>query len=211
MLDLLPDDIDAYCRSNTTAEAPIFEEIIAYTNSKETYPQMLSGYLVGAVLQLLLRCSNARRVLEVGAFTGYGTLKMAEALPPDGEVHALELEADRGEKIREFAKQAGWGSKVRVHAGPALESLKNLIGPFDLAFIDADKENYPNYYSACKALLRKGGLIVIDNALFSGRVLEPDSGSAKAIDETNALITADPEVTNVLLPIRDGLMIVYHS
>ena len=207
MLELLPQDIDAYCRSHTSAEAPIFKEIIDYTNASESTPQMLSGYLVGAVLQLLIRSLGATRVVEVGSFTGYGTLKMAEALPPEGEVHALELDASRGHKIREFSRLAGWESKVKIHIGPALESLQELAGPFDLAFIDADKENYPNYYAACKALVRRGGVIVIDNALFSGQVLDPQQPAAQAIDDTNTLITDDSDVANVLLPLRDGLMI----
>lgn len=110
---------------------------------------------------------------------------------------------------RRFAAQAAWGQRVTVHLGPALETVAGLEGPFDLAFIDADKENYSHYYRACLPLIRAGGVVVLDNALLGGRVLKPRDRSARAVAETNALITADPQVTNVLLPIRDGLMVAY--
>ena len=122
-------------------------------------------------------------------------------------MHTCELNRTYVGIVREFAGRVAWGAKITVHHGPAVESIARLAAPFDLAFIDADKENYPRYYRDCKALLRPGGVIVLDNALWSGRVVKPEDDASRAIAETNALITADPEVTNLLLPVRDGLMV----
>ncbi len=209
MLDLVPDEIAAYCRRHTTPDDSLYQEIIDYTQANESVPQMLSGYQVGAFLQLLVRTLKAKRVLEIGTFTGYSALKLAEALPEDGEVHTCDIDATHVQIARRYAAQAAWGQRVTVHLGPALETVAGLEGPFDLAFIDADKENYPHYYRACLPLMRTGGVLVLDNALLSGRVVGPLDPQTSAIDETNALITADPQVTNVLLPIRDGLMVAY--
>ncbi len=207
MLSFLPEELEAYCRRQTSPGDPIYHELEAYTQANTDMPQMLAGYQVGALLQLLVRSLGARRVVEVGSFTGYTSLKLAEAMAPGGEMHACEIDANYVDIIREFAARAAWGDRITVHHGPASDTLAGLKPPFDLAFIDADKENYRRYYLACKSLLRPGGVIVLDNALWSGRVLDPTDAASRAIHQTNAFITADSEVTNVLLPIRDGLML----
>ncbi|MEE9161951.1 MAG: class I SAM-dependent methyltransferase [Candidatus Neomarinimicrobiota bacterium] len=207
MLSFLTEELEAYCRRQTTPDDPIYQELEAYTRANTEMPQMLAGYQVGALLQLLVRSLGARRVVEVGTFTGYTSLKLAEALPPDGKVHTCEINASYVDIVREFASRVAWGDRIIVHHGPARDTLAGLKPPFDLAFIDADKENYRRYYLACKSLLRPGGVIVLDNALWSGRVLDPPDAASRAIHLTNAFVTGDAEVTNVLLPIRDGLML----
>lgn len=207
MLNLIPDDIAAYCRDHSDPEAPIYQEITAYTEAEEDYPAMLSGPAVGAVLQLLVRLLQARQVLEIGAFTGYSALKLAEAQPVDGEVHTCEVDPGHAATVRRFASAVDWGSHIQVHEGPALETLKSLPGPFDLVFIDADKENYPAYAMAGKDRLRTGGLLVLDNALWSGKVLHPDDADSRAIAAANSAIRNDPRLSSLLLPVRDGLML----
>ena len=207
MLSLIPEELEAYCRQHSSTEDPIYRELEAYTRANTDMPQMLAGYQVGGFLQLLVRSLGARRILEVGSFTGCTALRLAEAIPPDGEVHACELNRTYVGIIREFAGRVAWGDRITVHHGPAVESIAGLAAPFDLVFIDADKGNYPRYYRDCKALLRPGGVMVLDNALWGGRVVNPQDDASRAIAATNALITADPEVTNLLLPVRDGLMV----
>ena len=207
MLNFVPENILDYCRAHSSAEDPIYQEITAYTYDHEEAPQMLSGPDVGALLQLLVRSLGATRILELGAFTGYSALKMAEAQPPDGELHTCEIDPQRAATINKFAEQVPWGKNLHVHVGPALDTLSALDGPFDFVFIDADKENYPAYAMAAKKLLRHNGLMVLDNALWSGRVIDPQDAETQAIDAANRAIQEDPDLINMLLPIRDGLMV----
>lgn len=209
MLNLIPDDLAAYCRDHSTPEGPIYREITAYTLEREDMPQMLSGPEVGALLQLLVRLSGARQILEIGAFTGYSALKLAEAQPPGSAVHTCEIDPDHAATVRRFAGEVPWGVNIQVHEGAALETLETLPGPFDLVFIDADKANYPAYVLAGKQRLRPGGMLVLDNALWSGRVLDPQDDATQAIAEANRLIRDDPELHSLLLPVRDGLMLAW--
>jgi caffeoyl-CoA O-methyltransferase len=170
---------------------------------------MLSGRAGGGVLRLVARLIGARRILEVGTFTGFGTLCMAEALPEDGEIHTLELDAEHLAIARSFFARSEHGSKIYCHLGPALETLLKLEGAFDMAFLDADKVNYHHYYEESLRLLRPGGVVLVDNALWSGRVLAPgDDPSSQAIDALNRLIESDERVDRVLLTVRDGMFLV---
>ena len=162
----------------------------------------------GALLELLARLVGARSILEIGTLAGYSTLWLARALPQDGRVVSCEINPDAAEIARRYFAESPHGSKIEIKLGPALESLKLMYGIFDLCFIDADKENYGAYYDRCMELVRPRGLIVLDKMLRSGRVLDPSDAATCAVDALNKRIRNDPRVENVLLPVRDGLMLV---
>jgi caffeoyl-CoA O-methyltransferase len=147
-------------------------------------------------------------VLEIGTFTGYSALSMAEGLPDDGSVVTCEIEPAHADMARRYFDASPHGRKIGIRMGPALETLAHLEGPFDLAFIDADKENYPAYYERTVELVRPGGLILVDNTLWSGLVLKPHDRESIAIDSLNKRIAGDARVENVLLTVRDGLQVV---
>jgi caffeoyl-CoA O-methyltransferase len=171
---------------------------------------MMVDEVEARLLALLVSLIGARRILEVGTFTGYSAVSMAEALPRDGELVTLEARADHAAKAREHVDSARIGDRVRIVEGPASTSLARLEGPFDLAFIDADKASYPLYFEAVLGLMRPGGLIVADNVLRSGRVLD---GSARDADTMgmrtfNDLVVSDARVESVMLTIRDGVSLI---
>lgn len=167
------------------------------------------GSLEGALLRLLVRLTEARRVLEIGMFTGYSALAMAEALPEDGRLISCDINPTTAEIARRYFAASPHGHKIEIKLAPAKETLETLQGPFDLCFIDADKEGYGDYYERCVQLTRPGGLIVLDNMLQGGRVLEPRDPASRAIAALNDRIQSDPRVENVFLPVRDGIMIAY--
>jgi caffeoyl-CoA O-methyltransferase len=171
-------------------------------------PQMLSGRTEGQLLRLLIRSIRASRVLEVGTFTGYSALMMAEALPADGELITLEVDPKAEAVARRYFAESEHGRKIRLLMGPALETLGTLAGPFDFAFVDADKQNYRRYYDRVVPLLRPGGMLAVDNVLWSGRVLDPRDEETRAIHELNERARTDPGVEHVLLTVRDGVLLV---
>ena len=197
-----------YCKDQSSADSKLLTELEKYTWDNEDVPQMISGQLVGNFLQSAIKMIQAQYIVEVGTFTGYSALKMAEALPVNGEVHTCELMEKHARTAQSFFDRSKNGSKITIHRGPALESLEQMkSGSFDLAFIDADKSNYLEYYSRCITLIRCGGAIVLDNMLWGGDVLDPQDEDAKALRKTGEFIQNDARVFNTLLPIRDGLML----
>lgn len=207
MKAFLAPEIEAYLFDHTRAPSPIFEEMRERTYAEVASPQMQVGRVEGALLRILVGAIGARRVLEIGTFTGFSGLSMAEALPDDGELVTCDIDPKATAIAREFFDRSPHGTKIRIALGPALDTLKTLSGPFDLVFLDADKERYPDYYEATLPLLRAGGLLVADNTLWSGEVLDPKTPSAKAIVAFNTRVATDPRVDNVLLPVRDGIMV----
>jgi caffeoyl-CoA O-methyltransferase len=206
---IVSDDLERYAETHTTPLSPLLDELVRETHARfADRAQMLCGQVEGQFLQMLVAIIGAKRVLEFGTFTGFSALMMAAALPPDGELVTMEL----GPKVAEFARtyfaRSEHGSKIRLIEGPALDSVKTLKGPFDFAFIDADKTNYPNYYKATVPLLSAGGLIAVDNALREGEVVNPKDDNARATAELNDTVTADDRVENVMLTVRDGVMLV---
>jgi caffeoyl-CoA O-methyltransferase len=169
---------------------------------------MMVGPVEAQFLKMLAVMTGARRILEIGMFTGYSTLAWAEALPKDGRVVTCEINPKTTEIAKRYFAESPHGGKIEIKLGPALESLKLLHGIFDLCFIDADKENYGAYYDRCMELVRPRGLIILDNMLRGGRVLDPTDTSTRAVDALNQRIRNDPRVENVLLPVRDGIMLV---
>jgi len=157
---------------------------------------------------MLAAAIGARRVLELGTFTGFSALMMAAALPEDGRLITCDLDPEAIAIARSFFARSPHGHKIEVREGPALDTLKTLEGPFDFVFIDVDKENYMRYYEAVLPMLASNGLIAVDNVLWSGRVLDPEERDDKAIAAFNEHVQRDPRVTNVILTVRDGVMLI---
>lgn len=210
MQTILPKPIDDYCAAHSSTPSVLLRELEAYTIKNCALPQMLVGALEGSLLAMLVRLSGARRVLEIGMFTGYSALTMAEALPEDGELISCDINPETSAIAQSFFDRSPHGRKIAVRLGPALETLKTLVAdePFDMVFIDADKENYGVYYDATLALLRSGGLIVADNVLWSGRVLEPKEKSDHALLEFSRKVHVDPRVEKTMLSVRDGVLLI---
>lgn len=206
---LLPPEIEEYVHDHTRARPPLFDELREVTYSSMEDPQMQVGRVEGTLLKMLVAVSGARRVLEIGTFTGYSALCMAEALPDDGELVTCDRDARALEVAQSFFDRTPHGRKIRTRLGDALDTLRALPREpaFDLAFIDADKERYVAYYEEILPRLRAGGLLVADNTLWSGAVLDPSTDSARAIVAFNDKVTRDPGVENVLLSVRDGVML----
>ncbi|MDB3868500.1 class I SAM-dependent methyltransferase [Candidatus Marinimicrobia bacterium] len=208
MIKLVSPVIDQYCEDYSQGDSKLLRELIAYTYKTEDIPQMVSGVQVGNVLQGFIKSINAKNIIEVGMFTGYSALKMAEIIPIDGEVHTCELMEKHIKTAKSFFNRSPHGHKIHIHQGNASSSLEQLkSGHFDFAFIDADKSGYHNYYMKCISLLRTGGIIVLDNMLWSGSVLDPQDDDTIALKNTADFIQNDDRVFNYLLPVRDGLMV----
>ena len=202
------EEIEEYCKDFSLKDSPLLSELTESTWSSEDIPQMLSGSLVGGLLQTLIRLSRAVNILEIGMFTGYSALKMAEALPENGKIHTCELMDKHIKTASEWFKKSENGYKISVHKGPALQSLEKMKHlTFDLVFIDADKVNYPSYHNIALDLLKKGGVGVLDNMLWSGKVIEPFDKESIALRETAELIRNNDKLSPLLLPVRDGVMI----
>jgi caffeoyl-CoA O-methyltransferase len=201
--------IEEYAEQHTTPDGELFERLAEETRAKTTAPQMMVGRIEGRFLATLVALSGARRILEFGTFTGYSSISMASALPPDGKVLTLDVDPEATAIARRYMDESGHGDKIEIRLGPALETLKDVAGPFDVVFIDADKENYVNYYEAGLPLLADDGLLIADNVLWSGRVVEDDGDeSTRAIKEFNEHVRADERVVSVMLTVRDGMTLV---
>lgn len=209
-MSFCPTEIEDYClNSSSLLPSEACKKIYDYTRQNVPMPQMLIGPLAGGFLGFLVRALGAKRILEVGCFTGYSALAMAEKLPEDGEIISLDIEPETSALARKFWDETPHGKKIRVIVGPALESLKKLQGPFDLVLIDADKENYPRYFEEALKLLSPKGTIVFDNALRDGDVLKDraDEGT-EAIKLVTREIRNRKDLVSFLLPLRDGLLLV---
>jgi caffeoyl-CoA O-methyltransferase len=208
MLDLRPIGIEDYAERCSKPLSTLHDKLWVETYSKMRNHKMMVGALEGQFLKMLATMTGARRILEIGMYTGYSTLAWADALPKDGRIVTCEINPEFVEIAKRHFTESPHGHKIEIKLGPALESLKKIWGPFDICFIDADKENYGAYYDQCIELARPRGLIILDNMLLSGDVLEPTDARATAVDALNKRIRNDPRVENVLLPVRDGIMLV---
>ncbi|MBI3891135.1 MAG: class I SAM-dependent methyltransferase [Candidatus Wallbacteria bacterium] len=206
-MELVPQAIDDYAVRHTTLPDPLFGELARETREKMEYWFMQVGPVEGTFLKLLVQLTGAQRVLEIGMFTGYSGLMMASGLPESGRLITCDIDPEVERFARRYFDRSPHGKKIDIRVGPALQTLAQLQGPFDLAFIDADKANYVGYYERCLELLRPGGLLVADNCLWGGRVLDPKDDSDHAIVGFNARVAADPRVEHVLLTVRDGVML----
>lgn len=210
MTDITDPAIEAYATAHTSPETELLEEVASATRAFSPMHQMMVGRLEGGFLRMLVAAVGARRVLEIGTFTGYSALAMAAALPADGRLITCELDERHAAMAREHFARSPYADRIEVRVGPALESVRSLEGPFDFVFIDAEKTGYAGYYEAVLPLLAPGGLIAVDNVLRDGGVLEPktaDEGT-RAIIAFNEMVLNDPRVECVMVPIRDGVTLI---
>ncbi len=205
---LVEQKIEDYAIAKSEPTSELLQELVAVTYKSTKRPGMITGPIEGRFLKIIAATLGARRILEIGMFTGYSALSMAEALPADGELLTCEISPEHIEIARRFFARSPHGSKIKIMEGAALQTLSKLKGPFDLCFIDADKENYSNYYEGVLPLLRQGGVILVDNVLWSGRVLNPTTDDDRAIAQLNDRVNKDDRVDRVMLPIRDGVFLI---
>ena len=201
--------IEQFAQDYTEPETDLYVRLREETYRTMKAPEMQVGLIEGRFLQMLVRLMGARNILELGMFTGYSTLMMAEALPDDGRLITCEIDPKAEAIARRYFGESAHGNKITIRMGNALDTVKTLSHSFDLVFIDADKVNYSNYYEACFAIVRPGGLIIGDNVLWSGKVLDPKDDDTNAILAFNQLVQSDPRVEHVCLTVRDGMMLAW--
>lgn len=202
--------IEDYCKENTSPESEVLRYIDRETHLRFLRPKMISGNWQGNLLKILSLLVEPKNVLEIGTFTAYATLCLAEGLVKDGVVHTIERDILLEDFILETIEKFGYQDKIKLHMGNAMEVIDTIEGDFDMIFIDADKANYPAYLEKCISRLRSGGLIIADNILWYGKVVLPVKESdkeTKAIKQFNETLSQDPRFDAVILPIRDGIMV----
>ena len=209
-IDIADPRLEAYAEEHTSGEPPSFAALAERTRAETTAPGMMVGTLEGRFLATLVAVMRPHLVLELGTFTGYSALSMAEALPPGGRVVTCDISEKHVAIARDHFAASPYGDRIEIKVGPALDSIEALDGPFDLVFIDADKENYLAYYEAVLPKLSDAGLIVVDNVLWSGRLIDADDDSelTRAIREFNDHLAGDDRVDVVMLTVRDGVSLV---
>jgi caffeoyl-CoA O-methyltransferase len=202
----VPEEIEAYAERYTTASrADFFDRLGEETRATQTAPQMMVGTVEGAFLSFLVTMTNAMRVLEVGTFTGWSSIAMARALPPGGRIVTCDINEETSAIAKRYAEEAGVADRIEYRLGPAVETLATLEGPFDLAFIDADKPGYIDYYEATLPKMSPRGVIAADNTLFG---LDGEGENATAIARFNEHVLHDERVEAVLLPFREGVTLI---
>jgi caffeoyl-CoA O-methyltransferase len=204
------EEIDGYAQAHTTPPPELLAELAEETRETLASPQMLTGVVEGRLLELLVHALKPRRVLELGTYSGYSALSMAAGLPEGGHIDTCEVDEQHAEVARRYIGRSPYSDRITVHVGPALETIERLGGEFDFVFVDADKENYGNYFEALLPRLAASGLMAFDNTLWSGRVLDSDDDSetTRSIVELNDRIARDERVTAVMLTIRDGVTLL---
>ena len=225
-MELINEELEKYAAQHTTDELPLLAKLNRETHLTQVYPRMLSGHLQGTFLRMISRMVKPFRILEIGTFTGYSAINLAvglanrpatdssstkkDKIKDEAKLHTIEVDPELESMIRKYLHEAGVEDKVIVHIGNAIEIIPTLDETWDMVFIDADKPNYLNYYKMVIDRLSTGGLIIADNALWDGKVLNPDTRSRDTcgIIEFNDFVQQDKRVENVLLPVRDGVMII---
>jgi caffeoyl-CoA O-methyltransferase len=205
---IVEDKIEAYAEAHTTPPPELLARLADETKATMSDPEMLTGRIEGRFLELLVAGMGATRVLEIGTFTGYASLSMAAGLPEGGHLDTCDIEPRHTEVAQRYIDQSPYADRITIHLGPALDTIARLEGEFDFVFIDADKENYDNYYEAVLPRLSEHGLIAIDNTLWSGKVLDPPDERSRAIAALNDKLAADERVAVVQLTVRDGVTLI---
>jgi caffeoyl-CoA O-methyltransferase len=211
MTPIVDPQVERYVEEHTTPPEPHLAELAAETREKLRAPQMLTGTVEGRLLEMLVFAARPRLVLELGTYSGYSGLSMAAALPPGGRIVTCELDEEHAEFARRHIDASPYADRIEIRVGPGLEAIAALDGPFDLVFIDADKQNYVNYYEAVLPKLSEQGLIVADNTLWHGDVADPgaeESDNLRAIRAFNEHVAGDSRVRSVMLSVRDGVTLI---
>jgi caffeoyl-CoA O-methyltransferase len=203
-------DLDRYATEHSAPEPDLLQRVAAATRQSLDAPGMMVGPLEGRFLEMLVYLCQPRRVLEIGTFSGYSALSMAPALPPGGRIVTCEVDPRAAQLARAHFAASPWADRIELREGPALATLAELEGPFDLVFIDAEKVEYRDYYEAALPLLSERGVIAVDNVLWGGRVLDPsdERDDTRAIAAFNDHVAADPRVVAVMVTIRDGVTLI---
>jgi caffeoyl-CoA O-methyltransferase len=209
-MNLLPELLEKYIENHTKSEPETLKKLNRETHAHVLMPQMLSGHVQGRFLKMLTSMIQPKNVLEIGTFTGYSAISIAEGLPEGGTIHTIDINEELHSMVAKYVKESGSEKKVKTYVGNALKIIPEMNITFDMVFIDADKKNYSNYYNLVFDKVRKGGYIIADNVLWSGKVVETKpkmDEDTRSIMEYNDTVMNDTRVENVLVPIRDGLMI----
>lgn len=209
-MEFIPADIDQYCVDHTTPEDDLLSKLNRETHAKVLQSRMLSGHIQGRFLSMLSHMIQPKLILEIGTYTGYSALCLAEGLAENGKIITIDVNEELEDFVRDFFKQSPLNDKIDFRIGNALEIIPVIADAFDIVFIDADKMNYKNYYDLVIDKVRTGGYIIADNVLWSGKVSNPTAKDKDTLNirEFNKMIQDDARVENILLPIRDGLMVV---
>ena len=211
------DPLERYIHDFSEPEEALLHELDRETNLRAVAPRMISGHIQGRLLEMLVRMLRPRRALEIGTFTGYSALSMAAGLEEGAELHTVEVDDEQEEFIRSYFARSPHGRKITLHIGSALDIVPKLGGEFDLAFIDGDKREYPDYYRLLmgddggRPLVHSGSVLIADNILWSGKVVQPvahNDRHTQALLEFNRMVAEDPRTENVILPLRDGLNLI---
>ena len=209
-MHFLPQEIDDYVVAHTAKEPELLQQLNRETNQKVLQPRMLSGHYQGRLLSLISKLVQPGNILEIGTYTGYSALCLAEGMARNGILHTIDVNEELFDLQKRYFDASLWKEQIKQHLGDATEIIPSLKGDFDLVFIDADKPNYPKYFQLIMEKLSPGGVIISDNVLWSGKVVEPveeDDESTKALIEYNRLLAEDERLETVMLPVRDGLTI----
>lgn len=209
--NLIDHTLEAYCEAHTSPENELLHRLNRQTNLETVNPRMLSDQLQGQFLNFISKIMRPSRILEIGTFTGYSALCLADGLAPDGELHTIEINEEYEDRILEFFSKSPNSDRLFLHIGDALQLIPNMDVVWDLVFIDADKEDYQRYYETVLPKVRQGGFILVDNVLWNGKVIGDiahNDRDTRAIDNFNTYVQQDPKVRNLLLPFRDGIMMI---
>lgn len=209
-MDFIPKDINSYCEKYTQKEDEVLYQLHRETYQKILRPRMLSGHLQGQILTFFSKMIHPEHILEIGTYTGYSAICLARGLKEGGKLHTIDVNEELEDFSNSYFEKAGLKNNIIMHIGKAIDVVPQLDMKWDLVFIDADKENYINYYNMVLPLVKKGGFIISDNVLWSGKVTQPIDArdkETKILVELAELIDADNSVENVLMPIRDGLLV----
>ncbi len=209
-MHFLSEDLEYYIALHSQDEPELLAQLNKETYQKILLPRMLSGHFQGRVLSMLSKLIRPKTILEIGTYTGYATLCLCEGMQQEGITHTIDIKEELIDFQRKYFDKSPWGTQIIQHLGEAVSIIPTITEKFDLVFIDADKENYINYYELIVPKMNKGGIILSDNVLWSGKVVEtlnPKDTSTKILLEYNQLLKNDPRVETVLLPIRDGLTV----
>jgi caffeoyl-CoA O-methyltransferase len=208
-MDIIHPDLQRYSEEHSAPESGLLKKIHRDTMAHVLMPRMVSGHLQGRILSMISRMIRPRIILEIGTYTGYSAICLAEGLHPEGKLITIDSNEELEDRVRTYFKEAGLTKKVDYHIGRAADILPGLSGPFDLVFIDADKQNNPLYFDLVIDKVPVGGFILADNVLWNGKVVRPDPDKdTRNVLAFNDKIQKDPRVENVLLPVRDGIMVM---